>query len=625
MKKLTFDANRVSKLLVAICLIFVFSNVFSQQYKQQGDDINGKTNYSKMGTAVSISDDGLTVAIGSPEITGSAWRGGMASIYSWKGTSWVQKGNDIEGVLQEDFFGYSISLSADGNTVAIGAPWSDSTGHDKGYVRVLYWDDTDWLPKGNFILGHTIEGVSGMSIGLSGDGNSLIIGESWNDDYAIDAGQARVYTWNGSNWSQKGDDINGKAAYNECGSAVSISNDGNIIAVASPLNSENGLRAGQIQILQWSGTQWELKGNVINGEASNNYFGSYTKISTDGNVVACSQSYGDDRNAVRIFNWDGNIWSQKGTTLIGEADFDYFGSSLSLNTNGNVIAIGAPNNDGTSDNSGSVRIYNWNGSDWNKVGEDMDGEAQDDRFGTSVSVSSDGSSLAVGAPLNDGNGSNSGHARIYKLCSPTISSMDITACFDYISPSSNYVWTSSGIYTDTIQNITGCDSIITIDLTINFIDNLVVQNNNTLTANSTSVSYQWLNCDDNYSIIPGATEQIFTAQTSGNYAVQLIENSCVDTSQCYNVNSTSYFDKNKLNNLILCYSNPSTGTIEIKFENYQEKVNVKVLNSVGLIIFKSTDYNVKELNLNLAVTYGVYMVEIISGENNINRYKIFIK
>ena len=77
-----------------------------------------------------------------------------------------------------------------------------------------------------------------------------------------------------------------------------------------------------------------------------------------------------------------------------------------MNSDGNTVAIGASNNDGNGGNSGHVRIFNWNGSNWVQLGSDIDGEAADDRSGYSVSLNADGNTVAIGAYGNDGNGSN---------------------------------------------------------------------------------------------------------------------------------------------------------------------------------------------------------------------------
>ena len=131
-----------------------------------------------------------------------------------------------------------------------------------------------------------------------------------------------------------------------------------------------------------------------------------------------------DSGHVRIYAWNSatSAWEQQGADIDGEAADDASGESVSLSSDGTTVAIGATDNDGNGSCSGHVRIYAWNSatSAWEQQGADIDGEAADDRSGWSVSLSSDGTTVAIGAPYNDGNGSNSGHVRVYSFSCPQI-------------------------------------------------------------------------------------------------------------------------------------------------------------------------------------------------------------
>jgi hypothetical protein len=109
-----------------------------------------------------------------------------------------------------------------------------------------------------------------------------------------------------------------------------------------------------------------------------------------------------------------------GADIDGEVSFDRCGSSVSLSSDGKTVAIGSEGydgNDGQDDRSGHVRIFQWteSTSTWTQVGADIDGEVSRDRSGESVSLSSDGKTVAIGAEGNDGNGFVSGHVRIFQL------------------------------------------------------------------------------------------------------------------------------------------------------------------------------------------------------------------
>ena len=108
-------------------------------------------------------------------------------------------------------------------------------------------------------------------------------------------------------------------------------------------------------------------------------------------------------------------WVQLGSDIDGEAIGDMSGRAVSLSSDGTIVAIGAYSNDVNGTSSGHVRVYSWNGSAWVQRGSDIDGEAVLDYFGYSVSLNSDGTIVAIGAYGNDGGGDNSGHVRVYKF------------------------------------------------------------------------------------------------------------------------------------------------------------------------------------------------------------------
>ena len=108
---------------------------------------------------------------------------------------------------------------------------------------------------------------------------------------------------------------------------------------------------------------------------------------------------------MRVYAWSGSAWNQLGDDIDGEAAGDVSGCSVALSSDGQTVAIGAPFNDGNGTDAGHVRVYGWTmAAAWEQLGADIDGEAAGDDSGRSVALSSDGQTLAVGAPENDGNG-----------------------------------------------------------------------------------------------------------------------------------------------------------------------------------------------------------------------------
>ena len=109
---------------------------------------------------------------------------------------------------------------------------------------------------------------------------------------------------------------------------------------------------------------------------------------------------------VRIYENNNGTWTQIGSDIDGESSMTTLDGQLVLSSDGSVVAIGAIYNDGGGTNAGHVRVYENNNGTWTQIGSDIDGESSSDYSGWSVSLSSDGSVVAIGAYANDGNGSN---------------------------------------------------------------------------------------------------------------------------------------------------------------------------------------------------------------------------
>ena len=134
---------------------------------------------------------------------------------------WLQKGVDIDGEEAQEYSGRSISMSSDGNTLAVGAPYNDGTATNSGHVRIYEWSGAAWTQKGADIDGEAAADISGWSISMSSDGNTIAIGAEENDGSATSSGHVRIYEWSGTAWAQKGADIDGEAAYDFSSRSIS--------------------------------------------------------------------------------------------------------------------------------------------------------------------------------------------------------------------------------------------------------------------------------------------------------------------------------------------------------------------------------------------------------------------
>jgi hypothetical protein len=285
-------------------------------------------------------------------------------------------------------------------------------------------------------------GFAGTSVALSGQGATVAIGAVNSGS----GGDVRVYSYYNAQWNQVGNDFDAENSSDSYGWSVSLSDDGSEVAIGAVGNDANGSSSGHVRIYQWNGIgSWVQLGSDIDGEAAGDSSGTSVSLSSDGTIVAIgayrNDGGGSNSGHVRVYEYSGGSWSQLGSDIDGESSGDESGTSVSLSSDGTTVAIGADGNDGNGSDSGHVRVYEYSSGSWSQVVADIDGEAASDESGHKVSLSADGTKVAIGAIGNDGNGSDSGHVRVYDILTPEISSVSLAADNSTIT-----VTTSLGVY-----------------------------------------------------------------------------------------------------------------------------------------------------------------------------------
>ena len=409
-----------------LVLLLAYHSLTLRAQIQIGIDIDGKA--SGDASHVVSMPDVHTVAIGGTGNGGNGPNSGHVRVYRWNGVVWAQKGDDIDGESSYDVSGSSVSMP-DSSTVAIGAPYYSGNDSNSGQVRIYRWNGSDWTQKGLSIFGEFANDYSGSAISMP-DSNTIAIGAWGNDGNGLNSGHVRVFSWNGSAWSQKGADIDGENIDDRSGFSISMP-DSNTIAIGAWGNDGNGLTSGHVRLYKWNGIGWAQKGLDIDGESAGDASG-YSVSMPDSSTVGIG-AYGHDKlgqtnvGHVRVYSWNGNAWSQKGDDIYGESSYDMSGWSVSM-PDVNTIAIGAPSNSGNGSYSGHVRVYKWNGIAWTQKGLDIDGESAGDISGERISMP-DANTVAIGAWANSGGGSLSGHVRVYQICNDSlvVQPLDFTA------------------------------------------------------------------------------------------------------------------------------------------------------------------------------------------------------
>jgi hypothetical protein len=207
---------------------------------------------------------------------------------------------------------------------------------------------------------------------------------------------------------------------------------------------------------------------------------------------------------------------------------------------------------------------------------------------------------------------------------PTTQNLKVTNCRSYTTPSGRHTVTNTSFVNDTLRTNGGCDSVIlTIDVTINNVNTNTTRSMNTLsatTANSNAL-FQWLDCDNSYGTIANENKKDFTPAKDGKYAVEVTENSCKDTSMCitFAINGVKLLDKSTLN----IAPNPSKGQFAINSLSTIHNAKVTLVNAQGQLIHIWNFAELKQSKLNVQVSAGIYYLNIESTEGQYHTSIIF--
>jgi hypothetical protein len=329
----------------------------------------------------------------------------------------IQQGPKLVGsgavgsVLRE---GWSVALSADGNTALIGGPYDGGPGAAWVFTRA----GSTWSQQGSKLVGTGAAGGAkeGWSVALSADvalsddGDTALIASSDDDN---NAGAAWIFTRVGSTWTQQGPKLVGTGAVGAAsqGQSVSLSGDGDTVLIGGA--NDNG-GAGAAWIFTRVGSTWSQQGSKLigTGAVGPTSEGVGVALSGDGNTALIGGPA--DNNSVGaawVFTRSGSTWSQQGSKLVGTGyliSLPAFplveeGFSVALSGDGNTALIGGPDDN---KNAGAAWVFTRSGSTWSQLGSKLvgTGAAGDGAYqGWSVALSGDGNTALIGGPLDNSN------------------------------------------------------------------------------------------------------------------------------------------------------------------------------------------------------------------------------
>ena len=421
MKKTTLQKStwRSSYLrMICLAVLCLAGSHYLQAQIQLGQSLLGNATSDQFGKATVISGDASTIAVGVPSADGGGSNIGEARAYRLVAGVWTQIGQTITGSDNEGSLGWQVALNNDGTILAVSAPFSDTYGTNRGYVQVFELSGGVWTQLGSDIVGEADNDVFGFGLDINGAGNRIVIGGAQNDANGSNAGHVRVFDYSGGVWTQIGADIDGEAADDNLGYSVAITDIGNRIVVGAPFNSGAGAPGsvrGHARVYDFVASNWVQYGSDIDGEANNDRLGHAVDIDALGNTIVVGSYYAfegpfDRSGNAKVFDISGTI-TQIGAKIIGNFTDDFCGSSVSISGDGTRVAIGENGDDASFEDAGQVRIFDNIGSVWTQVGLSLFGEGIDDSFGISVGLSDDGDYLIGGAEFHN----NTGQARVYAL------------------------------------------------------------------------------------------------------------------------------------------------------------------------------------------------------------------
>lgn len=349
---------------------------------------------------------------------------------------WKQIGEDIDGDESYDEFGWSVAMSGDGSTVAVGGPATSLFAplESPGYVKIyeITGNRTILNQKGSTIVGEGGADTFGSSVALNFDGSIVAISAKGNDnENGRNAGRVQAFRYDGilrNDWILLGNAIDGEATNDFSGNVIALNHNGDILAIAArenkgevaANNTETNINRGHVRVFKNVnyGQEWIQIGQDIDGDFRGDHLGYGMSMNANGSIVAVGAPLFDvdgvTRNSGRVSvyrftNETQPLWTKIGNSIDGEEGGSWHGNDVSLNDDGTVVAVGALN-------SGSTRVFQFSDGQWTLLGNVIVGESNDDLFGFSVSLSSDGGTLAIGGRQNNGkNGGDSGHVRVFRL------------------------------------------------------------------------------------------------------------------------------------------------------------------------------------------------------------------
>ncbi len=343
------------------------------------------------GGPVAVTPDGNTALIAAP---GRAGFVGAVYVFTRTRTGWAQAAELTADDPASHDFGWSVAITADGDTALIGAPATDS---DTGAAFVFTRTRTGWAQTAELTAADGADGNSfGWSVAITPDGSTALVGATYRDS---GSGAAYVFTRTRTGWQQTSELTGASGDY--FGTSVAMTADGNTALISAPAADD---ATGAVFAFTRTRTGWAQTAELTAaGGASGDTFGDSVAVTPDGTTALIGASGRDSQTgAAYVFTRTRTGWQQASElTAAGGASGDGFGDSVAVTADGATALIGAPGRDSQ---TGAAYVFTLTRTGWQQASElTAAGGASGDSFGGYTAVTADGTTALIGAPGRDDN------------------------------------------------------------------------------------------------------------------------------------------------------------------------------------------------------------------------------
>jgi len=431
--------------LVLISLISIPNICGQGSNTQLGQTIYGGFANARLGSRSQLSEDGKILAISGADSQASGFRAGYVRVYELIAGQWNQRGQTLIGSQEFSRFGLMLSLSSDGNVLAIAATSYDHNGiQQAGHVQVYAYDGANWVQRGQDFYGEGANDVLGAGLSLSSSGNRLLIG-GISDEVGSGNGRVMVYEYDNNNWVQLGNTVEGEADPSSFGITCRMNADGTVIVVGAPDSNVNGNSDGATYAYSLVGGQWMQIGDRIVGEFVGDKFGTRVRINSQGNIIASSARFnpgsGGNSGHIRVFEEIDGSWVQLGDDIDGEDPSEQL-LAMELDATGTILGISSPGNDGEGIDRGVMYVLKYINNEWVQVLADIEG-ADFERFATGFDINLSTNTIVGGVLFDSTQHQSEGRIEVYGItlegfpllsCGPDIiQNVDTNSCEAIVS------------------------------------------------------------------------------------------------------------------------------------------------------------------------------------------------